>query len=73
MKAHLDGQRRKFSGNPLHRRDIYNNGDPHRYICRPIASEKKIVRQCCNKSFHIEKQDGSVSPNDRMESGKSVS
>ena len=71
MSSHLDGQRRSLSGNPLHRHDLENhNGQKQVYICKPVASEKKIVRLYMNEALRIEKQDRSASINDKMECGR---
>ena len=71
MLAHLDGQKRKRTNNPLHRHDVSNHeGIPQRYKCVPIASEKKIVRLYCNEALQIEQQDRQQSMNDRMECGR---
>ena len=71
MMSHLDGQKRMRANNPLYRHDIScHNGITQKYVCIPVASERKIVRLNCNEALHIEKQDRAQSMNDRMECGR---
>ena len=71
MQGDLDGQKAKSIGNPLHRHDHdHHNGHKQVYSCKPVASEKKIVRLYMNEALRIEKQDRSASMNDKMECGR---
>ena len=71
MSDHIDGQRRKASGIPLHRHDsTHHEGQPQIYTCIPVASERKIVRLNINEALHIEKQNRMASINDKMECGR---
>ena len=71
MSDHLDGQRRKSSGNPLHRHDAtQHEGQPQIYTCIPVASERKIVRLNINEALQFKKQDRAASINDKMECGR---
>ena len=71
MLSHLQGQQGRSMGNPLHRHDIAeHDGQQQKYVCRPIASEKKIVRLHVNEALHIENQDRTASLYDKMECGR---
>ena len=56
MNAHLEGQRRHMSSNPLYRHDVHcHDGVKQVYTWKPIAAKKKIVRLYMNKALQIKK------------------
>ena len=71
MLAHLKGQKRNDTSNPLHRHDLdIHDGAKQNYVTTILATEAKIVRLCCNESLRIEKQIPDLSMNKRNENGR---
>ena len=71
MLGHLQGQRSKYTDNPLHRHDVdANEGEVQQYVTRILATERNLLPLAIIEGLYIEKQYPQSSINCRNEQGR---
>ena len=71
MLGHLQGQRSKYTDNPLHGHDIdAHKGELQKYVTRVLATERNLLPLAIIEGLYIENQHPQSSMNGRNEQGR---